>query len=565
MKVPTLHACERAGLFTRAARVAFVLAVAASAAATCGAAPLPAAPDLQHLRVTLQDPDGKPLEGWIWEALAGGRSLGKGRTGGGGTLDLAGVPRDLTEIELTVQNSKLFRRWKFPVEKVQLHLLPAPAAAEEADRDRPLGTGVEAQRKTERVTTFSGYLEPTARDQTSVHRLGRFHFLPHEASVAPCEPGQEGDHPNPVRMPRREFVFLDVGSWIGDDGPRDFGLIWGRHVYLCRYHPEGGRSERGLRPGLDTDFLEGMEGRVEIVRWAAATWAPAGDFDWDRVYVILPDTHLMTGERASVWFLGPYQFKAEEDLRSFATQITSIAELEGKLRVVQLGDCYDLWVGREPRLFQKNDRREIELTEPKADAIATLAAWMREIRGGAGAETPNPGEQAFRTLEAKLGADSGMVYVYGNHDNYLILDEVCSAAGVTPRRRFFEPRGLFMEHGHRMEARFWGPFSVLPHNFDGDPSGYDATMGEYRRRLGTVQPRKSTGTKIREAVTGVVDMKKLADQWAAIRDQPQYWGEQAQVWLGRQAGGTLKPPHVFVIGHTHMPKLLYIAIDAWRY
>ena len=189
---------------------------------------------------------------------------------------------------------------------------------------------------------------------------------------------------------------------------------------------------------------------------------------------------------------------------------------------------------------------------------------MAEIRGGPGAGALNPGEQAYRTLEAALGADTGVVYVYGNHDDYLILDEVTAAAGLAPRRRFFEPPGLFMEHGHRMEARFWGPFSVLPHNYDGDPSGYDATIGEYRRRLETFGRRASAGAEARGTLAGAVDVKKLADLWAAIRDQPQYWGEQAQVWLGRQGEGTLKPPHVFVIGHTHMPKLLYVDIDAWR-
>jgi hypothetical protein len=38
-----------------------------------------------------------------------------------------------------------------------------------------------------------------------------------------------------------------------------------------------------------------------------------------------------------------------------------------------------------------------------------------------------------------------------------------------------------------------------------------------------------------------------------------YREEAARVWLGRHhAGGAYRPFHVFVMGHTHLPQLLYI-------
>jgi hypothetical protein len=43
--------------------------------------------------------------------------------------------------------------------------------------------------------------------------------------------------------------------------------------------------------------------------------------------------------------------------------------------------------------------------------------------------------------------------------------------------------------------------------------------------------------------------------------QPQYWRQFARVWLGRTWAKTEvkeKSPHIFVIGHTHNPKLSYI-------
>jgi hypothetical protein len=44
--------------------------------------------------------------------------------------------------------------------------------------------------------------------------------------------------------------------------------------------------------------------------------------------------------------------------------------------------------------------------------------------------------------------------------------------------------------------------------------------------------------------------------------QKQYWGEYAQVWIGRQSLDTkYSTPQVFVIGHTHMQMVSYINID----
>ena len=446
--------------------------------------------------------------------------------------------------------------------------------------------GSEAAHRGEKVTAFSEYLEPTSSDQTKISTLGKFHFFPHEAYVAPCDPGREADNPNALRMPARKFVFLDVGRWIGDNDERFFGMIWGRHIYLCRYHSSGGRSEAGKRPGLDTDFLKAMEGRVEIVRWANAAWAPAGEFDWDKLVIVLPDVHLMSSEKANVWFYADspgssYQLKAETELLDFANRLTKLGALQSKVQVIHIGDSYDLWVGCDSCLYKKNDTRTMELVD-SPDSVDKLVRWIREIQGqddsdwvnktlGQQGSTPalNPAEQAFRALDSAYGADSGMVYIYGNHDNYLILDPVTSAAGIPKRRAFLELPGVFIEHAHRMEARFWGPLTILPHNFDGDPSGYKVTIGLYEK-LKTKRDAYLRGLKlterVHEATIGKIEMgaKRIAGEWAAIRDQPEYWGEQAQIWLGRQSENKLKPPHVFVIGHTHLPELHYIDIDAWR-
>jgi hypothetical protein len=165
----------------------------------------------------------------------------------------------------------------------------------------------------------------------------------------------------------------------------------------------------------------------------------------------------------------------------------------------------------------------------------------------------NPAEAAFLLLEKTYEQNEGMIYVYGNHDNYLIDKGLCGAAKISPRRRYYEVPGVFMEHGHRMEATFAIGHPVPAYNYDGTRSGYKATIDAYH------DMQKGSGK--------LGDIKKwAAGKWAQWGDQPQYWGEFAQVWLGRKSRNQpgLKPPHIFVIGHTHLPVLYQIDIDAWR-
>ena len=101
----------------------------------------------------------------------------------------------------------------------------------------------------------------------------------------------------------------------------------------------------------------------------------------------------------------------------------------------------------------------------------------------------------------------------------------------------------------------------LPVNFDGQPSGYETTIGLYNEYRHTVphNPIGQIWANLKQAAG-----KPVADEWAGIHDQPQYRGEMAQIWLGRQASGNIKPFHTYTIGHTHMPNLWYVPIDAWR-
>lgn len=443
---------------------------------------------------------------------------------------------------------------------VRISKTAAPEKTPAPNRSSPLTNAKAGGSKNESVTAFSKYVDPTDPDQTNEKMLKRFHFFPTEAYVAPSDPENNRWNTNVLRMPSRKFIFLDAGRWIGDGGARDFGLLWGRHVYLCRYHRKKDPAreivfKRTL--GLDREFFASLEGHIEILNYTSASWASSQDFDWDHVVVVIPDLHLMTKPTADVWFDMNYKFGAENDLLLFAEQLLNFDGASGKLRVVQIGDSYDLWVNCRPCLFKPNETLTVELVDPEAETIQQLLAWMRLIQE-AGADSTHkfgPAMRAMEMLEAELGGDRGIIYLYGNHDNYLGLDQVTAAAGIPKRRKYWECPGVFIEHGHRMEARFQGPVNLAPLNHDGAESGYKATVDTYEDMR--------TGGKFAKKVGSL--LKKGADKGAGWFQQPQYWGEQAQVWLGRQtAGGTPKPAHICVIGHTHMPLLNTINIEAYR-
>jgi len=409
---------------------------------------------------------------------------------------------------------------------------------------------------------------------------------------------------------------------------RHFALLWGRHAYLCEYLPTAAEHDIfPLRPELDADLLNGMRGRVRVVSRASAWWAPASDFDWEKLYVVVPDLHLMTGPIASVWKpndpAGIYDLQAELDLLRFVQSLVRIEHLRGKIKAIQIGDSHDLWVGYgmvwrpQPNrlaiqrygdltgpvdeeaqpLFKANDTRTVELR----GGTSWIRQWIREIQGlgplearqaarwqslgigngsrnwvadliywhvsqrrlmqdqaaelaeqlwagndhdyGAGVEVwLNPAEHALRLLERHCSLE----FIYGNHDNYLILPEVCGDAGIAARRRNFDgARGVFIEHAHRMEATFT---QIVPHNNDGTTGGYDATMKLYRQ--------------LEQGGAGGGPLNWVATKWASIHDQPGYYKEFARVWMGRYSrkGEDLTPPHIFVIGHTHIPNLFCIRI-----
>jgi hypothetical protein len=216
-------------------------------------------------------------------------------------------------------------------------------------------------------------------------------------------------------------------------------------------------------------------------------------------------------------------------------------------------------------------RMDLHKKLPSGLTLDKLASDLSTNVGGA-VRWLNPAERALRLLAEQCE----LTYIHGNHDNYLRLGPVTSRAGLSKRSEHgvWETDGILIEHGHRLEAVLIlsGDKPVhFPTNYDGSTSGYETTNKYYHSHKAELEGRFGRldwlsrlaiymGPESEDDgndfwITG-------ANLWAQNTQQNQYWGEHAEVWVGRQSLKTqYKPPHVFVIGHTHMPMLAYINID----
>jgi hypothetical protein len=238
-----------------------------------------------------------------------------------------------------------------------------------------------------------------------------------------------------------------------------------------------------------------------------------------------------------------------------------------------------------------NRANEFSTPEWKQYVIAGPRVWRNPVDGG------------FRLLEDTFG--SNLTYIYGNHDDFLAHAEVCEAAGLRPRKPWDEFPGIFIEHGHRMEIPEVVSHPIGGYNSDGmcldawesTNTVYDHSSGsdsfspkgwlEDNLRLPDrvlplftnswlklaglvlILPVEAVASGFKWAlsklnITGDLPLNLPADiSFAAWFDQPWYIQEYAKVWVGRNsdaAGKQLLPPHIFVIGHTHLPLLAHLHI-----
>ncbi len=175
------------------------------------------------------------------------------------------------------------------------------------------------------------------------------------------------DFPNIVKSKIQNYIFLDCGKWKGDHA--NFGVVWGRNVYLCSYVPIECNPARNFNPemvqfvekhtfgeeimrreGIDYNFflhfinsIESSEFKVEIEKSAFCSWGHDDEYDFENLHVIIPDLHLYAPTTTHVMQLGDYKLEAELKLLKFAIELVKFQQKD-KIKVIQLGDSYDLWV-----------------------------------------------------------------------------------------------------------------------------------------------------------------------------------------------------------------------------
>lgn len=305
-------------------------------------------------------------------------------------------------------------------------------------------------------------------------------------------------------LPR--FVYMDVGRWGGMDS-REFGIISGPYVALCKFaagtndkriqslhqankhsiqidnllHSLAAPTSRGIfaaqvvkyeylvsnaRASDDTIYLFIGDLHLPIVNKYPAnlkiettvfTGRGGADFSRSSNKLVGPteknEGQVMSGnydklntssaDQIQQWysrymggdiFRGGARDLASDDLLLFIDLLQQ-SPLRNKVHLIQVGDMYDLWIGLD-RYFEKSN--QIQLS---SGAEEFIDCWIRRANS------------CYNALTSKLNGLSSVVaevsFLYGNHDNYLIKHV---PAGIPSRKRAYREKGLFCEHGHRVDA-----------------------------------------------------------------------------------------------------------------
>ena len=368
------------------------------------------------------------------------------------------------------------------------------------------------------------------------------------------------------------FVYLDVGCWADDaDGEgtrrRDFGLVCGPHVYLCEFVP------------AVQDFFAGLASLGCGARVVA--YARARDFErktWQdpNLYLLLGDLHLPPVtwfysqqdlisppprelpewlERAPVMARQPdrllrsaYECAAYHramgdvptargpfgdnpdisghaggELTRFLRALASLDPLVRKrLHFIQLGDLFELWVGRSYQLSPGPDGMPDWRRPQSLNGVAT---WGLEVM-----IQNSPVFSALKRLESAGLAE--VKYLAGNHDGYLMKEDLAAQLGMPQREPSY--RGLngdlFVEHGHRFDTA----------NFD-NVNGRSVQSGPFVTRLLLLKP------SLRDLEGPLGKLTILATP--AQRDV-HLLGATLQFLDERFEQGK-KPFSIYAMGHTH--------------
>ena len=450
----------------------------------------------------------------------------------------------------------------------------------------------------------SEYLRPlryTFRRSASGGR-GGFQWVFDEGSLQ-CTAGADAGQSFCLASPRERssftrdhpsFVYLDCGAWVDDaDGRgtrrRDFGLICGPHVYLCKYSGDNAAPSSGV--SHVQSFFRGMatQGRgVRVVKYARMRepLAPATRTD-NNLYLFIADFHLppvswfyttadlvgvSTGSSRTppAWLLSSPAMRRQRNFRyrnyyscaqygrehrrqlSHASDIFAnsggdlVAFLDGlcglttdiksRLHFINLGDMLEMWLGREYQYIP--DR-----TTPRfrsANSVNLVSDWGLEVL-----IQNTPVFEAFRRL-GSAGLRE-IKFLWGNHDAYTMSRSVTAQLTLPQRDPTYTGLNgdIYAEHGHRFDRS----------NFDNI---------EYRHVLGgTLSGPRMANLAYHVPVARAAEPIARAAAGAfhpSMRDCHIMGASLIHMFMRYDLG--TNPFSVYVMGHTHRRELLTFNIRA---
>jgi len=392
-----------------------------------------------------------------------------------------------------------------------------------------------------------------------------------------------------LQLKRSRFLYMDVGLWL--NGHQTLGLVCGQEAALCKYSPSGKKhgSKQANGDTLLDEFLGWVPGLSLSRRMLIPNRYPA---DTSHLYIILPDMHVPQAPPLSVpppsgppppfvldephhsspnpdykiWqekvkpAYDAYNYACARDLfnsresvgatASFLDQV-SLFPSARQLTLVQLGDMYELWGGRR-RYFE-----EYSLRPGDEDAVRLRGASPQEIAGSAMMVGRWVGgthliySNMFSKFDACEAAGIELRFLHGNHDSYMIRQEVAAEANDfisqyftsgdaqdTPPDWIRNPvsskvhlrmhpiidDGIFIEHGQRVDSS----------NQDGVLRGHDFTN------------------------KAVAHPSLHLKEFDCVR-RPSFVTGAAAYWLSHHGDFGL-----YVMGHTHEPILEYVDVHHQR-
>jgi UDP-2,3-diacylglucosamine pyrophosphatase LpxH len=269
------------------------------------------------------------------------------------------------------------------------------------------------------------------------------HVVGYDESMCEATPNKMAN----VNHDRPSFVYLDIGCWCdsshggSEEQRRDFAIVCGPHVYLCEFNKNGVVPLSRVETVQNFFVAVADQGYgINVVQYLCAnTWAKKISTDAN-LYLFLGDLHLPP----SSWFKEAQNsadiFKvAGDSLILFLFMLSNLsAAIKQSLHVIQTGDMFEMWLGRD-YLFKAGNVAPEWAT---ADAPQKAIDWLREVIDRNGAVMG-----AFKKLEHAGLAE--VRYLWGNHDAYLQKIEVTSQLDLPKREPYFKTPTILCEHGHR--------------------------------------------------------------------------------------------------------------------